>query len=161
MVGVWKLEITESEEELKTLLREQKTASGKERIQLLYVLKSEQAESLTHGARLLGRGRITVQRWVGYRQGGLNQLLSASFGGGRKRHIPTQADLQLQERLRQPEGFDSYGEVVQWLQQHCGVNASYPVVHTHIRYRLKAKLKVPRPVSAEQEPGAIELFQKP
>jgi hypothetical protein len=38
MAGVYKLEIAESEEDLKHLLRIQKTASAKERIQLLYLL---------------------------------------------------------------------------------------------------------------------------
>jgi hypothetical protein len=43
MAGIYKLEIQESEEELKQLLGAQKTASGKERIHLLYLLKSKQA----------------------------------------------------------------------------------------------------------------------
>jgi hypothetical protein len=36
MVGVCKIEVNESEAELKELLREQKTASSKERVHLLY-----------------------------------------------------------------------------------------------------------------------------
>jgi hypothetical protein len=46
MAGVYKLEISETEEELKSLLRTQKTASGKERVQLLYLLKSGQAKTV-------------------------------------------------------------------------------------------------------------------
>ena len=46
MAGVYQLEITESEAELKQLLRQQKTASAKERVQLLYLLKSDQAETV-------------------------------------------------------------------------------------------------------------------
>jgi hypothetical protein len=38
MAGVYKIEISESEAELKELLRQEKTGSGKERIQVLYLL---------------------------------------------------------------------------------------------------------------------------
>lgn len=46
MAGVYKLEIVESEEELKQLLRQQKTVSSKQRVQLLYLLKSKQAKTV-------------------------------------------------------------------------------------------------------------------
>ena len=60
MSGVYHLEITESEDELKALLRTQTTASSKERIQFLYLLKSDQALTIQQAARLLGRHRVTV-----------------------------------------------------------------------------------------------------
>jgi len=41
MSGVYKLEISESEEELKEMLGKQKLASDKERVQVLYLLKSK------------------------------------------------------------------------------------------------------------------------
>lgn len=55
MAGVYKLEIEESEEDLKQLLRGQKTASAKEQIQLLYLLKTKQAETVQAAAALPGR----------------------------------------------------------------------------------------------------------
>jgi predicted transcriptional regulator len=64
MAGVYKLEISEPEEELKSLLRVQKTASGKERVQLLYLLKSGQAKTVERAASLLGRNRVTAQKWL-------------------------------------------------------------------------------------------------
>ena len=54
MAGVYKLEISESEEELKEMLRKQKTASDKERVQVLYLLKSKQAETIQNAAQLVG-----------------------------------------------------------------------------------------------------------
>jgi transposase len=161
MVGVCKVKIEESEDELRLLLGEQKTARGKERVQLLYLLKSEQVESVSEAARLLGRNRVTLERWLGkYRRGGLSQLLAPHSGRGRKRHIPVAADQKLQAQLQQTDGFDSYGEIQQWLKRECQVNVSYPVVHLHVRYRLKAKLKVPRPVSVEQQSEEVAAFQK-
>jgi hypothetical protein len=64
MAAVYKLEIAESVEDLKQLLRSQKSASDKERIQLLYLLKSEQAQTVQVAAELLGRHRVTVQEWL-------------------------------------------------------------------------------------------------
>jgi hypothetical protein len=70
MAGVYKLEIQESEAELKQLLGVQRTALGKERVQLLYLLKAKQAKTVQMAAQLLGRHRVTVQEWLSrYRAG--------------------------------------------------------------------------------------------
>ena len=63
MLGVYKIEISESEEELKETLGKQKTASDKERVQVLYLLKSKQAETVQTAAKLVSRDRVTVQEW--------------------------------------------------------------------------------------------------
>lgn len=62
MSGVYKLEITESDDDLKQLLRVQKTASDKKRIQLLYLLKTGQAATVQEATLLLGRHRVTIQK---------------------------------------------------------------------------------------------------
>jgi hypothetical protein len=61
MVSVYKLEIQESVEELKQLLRDQTSAQRKERIQALYLLQTEQAKTIQAAAAMLGRNRVTVQ----------------------------------------------------------------------------------------------------
>lgn len=57
-----KLKIKESEEELYKMLSEQKTASGKERVQALYLLKSKQVKSIAELFKILARKRITLQK---------------------------------------------------------------------------------------------------
>ena len=64
MGGIYKLEINESSEELKELLRKQKVAAAKERIQLLYLLKTRQVLTIQEVAKVLGRNRVTVQDWL-------------------------------------------------------------------------------------------------
>ena len=77
MAGVYRLEITESEEKLKEMLGKQKTASDKERLQVLYLLKSKQATTVQAAAELIGRNRSTVQEWLrGYRENGIVGILS-------------------------------------------------------------------------------------
>jgi transposase len=131
MSGVVKINITESGETLKTLLAQQKTARGKERVQALYLLKTGGAETVEHIAVLLGRHRVTVQGWLRqYRQGGLSELLKENKRPGRTASIPSWAVEKLREELKDPEGFESYGEVQKWLKAVLGVSASY---RTHLR----------------------------
>lgn len=161
MAGVYKLEIAESVEDLKQLLRLQKSASDKERIQVLYLLKSEQAQTVQAAAKLLGRHRVTVQEWLRlYRQGGLSGLLSHKPRLGRQPSIPQWAQDALNKRLQQEEGFNSYGEICQWLESQQGIVSPYKTVHQLVHYRLKASPKVARPISAKQSPEQVETYKK-
>ena len=67
---------------------------------------------------------------------------------------------RLSNQLQEPEGFSSYKEVHQWLTSRCEVKVAYRTVHQWARYRLKGKLKVPRPVSEKQKKGGVEEFKK-
>jgi len=67
---------------------------------------------------------------------------------------------KLQQRLSSPEGFASYGAIVEWLDQECGLTLKYDTVNRFVRQKLKAKLKVPRPVSANQSPAVVANFQQ-
>lgn len=161
MCRVVKIEITESSEELQTLLKQQQSAAGKERILAIYLLKTRQVETVQHLAILLGRGRITLQRWLKqYRQGGLLTLLELKKKTGRTPSIKPAVREKLQQELSDPQGFSSYGEVRTWLRAVMGVEVSYKVVHDTVRYKLKAKLKVPRPRSTKQSPLVAENFKK-
>lgn len=161
MSGVVKIDITESSETLKTLLAQQKTARGKERVQALYLLKTKQVETVQHLAVVLGRNRVTVQRWLHkYRTGGVDKLLEVHKSQGRPMVIPEWAIAALKQELLDSYGFSSYGEVQTWLQAVLGIEVNYHVVHNLVRYKLKAKLKAARPKSYEQDPKAVETFKK-
>ena len=89
MAGVFKLDITETVDELKTLLGRQKTAFGKERVQALYLLKLNKVKTIQELAQNLGRDGTTVQRWLRrYRQGGVSELRKQQQRWGRKPEIP-------------------------------------------------------------------------
>ena len=103
MCRVVKIDIIENEEELKTLLQKQHSASIKERILALYLLQTKQVETVQHLATLLGRGRITVQRWLRqYREGGLNTLLEVKTSTGRKPIINSTVREKLVQELSDP-----------------------------------------------------------
>lgn len=161
MAGVYKLEIKESEVQLKQLLGGQRTAQGKERVQLLYLLKTTQAKTVQTAAQLLGRHRVTLQEWLSrYRQGGIESLLETKVSPGRARSIPVWAEAALAKRLQEPQGFESYGAIQEWLETHLGIRAPYKTVHKLVHYRLVSSPKVPRPVSVKQSSEQLESYKK-
>lgn len=72
----FKVEIAHSEEELKQRLQTARLASQKEKLQMLWWLKSGQVSEQQEIAFRLGRDTSTVTRWLQkYRRGGLSSLL--------------------------------------------------------------------------------------
>jgi putative transposase len=148
MSGVGRIEIRETTEELKTLMRKEKDILRHEKLQVLYWLKTQTVDSVLSAAVRLGKHRTTIQRWLSsYRSGGIAELLSQKPRSGRPRIMNAQIVEKLEQELSEPEGFSSYKEVHQWLTSCCDVPVAYRTVHQWARYRLKGKLKVPRPVS--------------
>jgi len=160
MAGIYHLEIQESEAELKKLLALEKTGSGKERLQALYLLKTNPAKTVTEVAKILGRNRVTVQDWLAkYRQEGLVKYLDKKVSTGRPRTIPQWAEKSLEKRLNEEEGFNSYGEICQWLSSNLGIEAKYQTVHQLVHYKLKASPKIARPKSTEQSKKKLDDFR--
>ena len=62
MTRPFQLEILESQEELDLALKHATTASSKERLQMLYLLKSGQVTSRQGLAELIGRDQATITR---------------------------------------------------------------------------------------------------
>ena len=155
------VEIKESVEELHDLLRKQKATSNFERVQALYLLTRGQVKTIQHLASVLGRGRITVHRWLKlYTESGKTSLLERKQKSGRPPIINAIARKQLKTELLSPRGFKSYEEIRTWLLAVEGIEASYKVVHDTVHYQMKAKLKVPRPVGIKHQPEAEEEFKK-
>ena len=144
MSGVYKLEIHQSEDNLKQLRRQhgifwgnnsskkmpQKTASEKEGIQLLYLLKSRQVKTVQDAVPILGRNRVTLQKWLrGDRSGGLARLLEKKVRSGRPRAIPGWAEAALKKRLQDVQGFDGYQAICDWLFTQFGIQAADKTVY--------------------------------
>lgn len=157
-----KLQIQETVEELKELLKQQTTVSGFEKVQALYLFQSGQVRTVIGIASALGKNRTTIQRWWGkYEAGGIATLLGQkNLRPGRKAAIPQEAKEKLAERLAEEKGFKTYEQIQSWLATECGVKASYSVVYKTTRYRLQAKLKVPRPRSIKQDSTEREDFKR-
>lgn len=156
-----KLEITETAAYLEKSLKQAKSGVRKERLQMLWWLKTGQVNEHQELSRRLGRGHATITRWLrSYRTGGLSQLLEVKTAPGADPKIQGEALEKLKQRLDSPEGFSSYRAIVGWLEQECGIEVKYDTVNRFVREKLKAKLKVPRPQSLKQADQAVAGFKK-
>ncbi len=156
-----KIEITETAEYLEKSLKQAKSGAHKERLQMLWWLKTQQVSEHQELSRRLGRSPATITRWLSqYRQAGLQQLLQVKTAPGAVPKIQGEALEKLQERLKSEVGFGSYGEIVEWLAQECQLEVKYNTVNRFVRQKLNGSLKVPRPVSRQQNPVAVETFKK-
>lgn len=162
MVGVTRIKIRETVAELEALIQQQSNPNLKERLQVLYLLKLPDAMSISAIAKVVGRNRGSVQRWLSqYRETGVNGVLETRQSPGRPQVIPAWAVDSLKRRLDDPEtGNGRYTQVQQWLSKTLNVEAEYATVHHLVRYRLGAKLKAARPVDAKQNPEALEVFKQ-
>ena len=159
MSRVVRSEIRETTEKLTTFMK--KNVLRQEKLQVLYWLKTKTVDSVLSAAVRLGKHRTTIQRWLSsYRKGGIEELLLQKPRSGRPRIMNPETVERLSKELQDPEGFNSYKEVHQWLTSCCEVKVAYRTVHQWARYWLTGKLKVPRPVSKKQKPGVVEEFKK-
>jgi transposase len=88
------------------------------------------------------------------------QLLEVKKAPGQAPQLTPSALAGLKQRLETGAGFKSYGEIVEWLKAEYSLELTYATVYSWVHYRLKAKLKVPRPHSAKQDVAAVEQFKK-
>jgi transposase len=161
MARPFNVEISESTEYLSKSLKKARTAFEKERLQMLWWLKTGQVSQHQELSQRLGRDGSTVTRWLQrYRQGGLEKLLEVKTSPGAIAKIQGEVLQSLVEKLQLPQGFSSYGEIVEWLKQEWNVEVKYKTVYRVVRYQLQAKLKIPRPVSKQQDEKAVNLFKK-
>ncbi len=138
--------IQESADDLKHRLQQERDPRKRQRLHLLYLIASGQARRRTHAAQLLGVERTTIGRWLTqYTQGGLTALLDLYVPAGKAPALTPDQLAQLQQRLAQPDGFASYGEIQQWLATTFGVQMGYHAVHTLVHDKLRARPKVARP----------------
>ena len=155
------VEIKESQEELEKALKHATTASRKERLQMLYLLKSGQVSSRRSLAELIGRDQATITRWLRkYKDGGRDRLLEVKHAPGKVSIVKGEILERLKQRLQEPQGFHSYSQIQQWLVAEFGLDIAYKTVYELVRYRMGAKLKVPRPQSLKQHPQSQSHFKK-
>lgn len=138
-------EITESAADLKSLLR---TATEKHQIQrlsTLYLLRSGQAKNRKQVAALIGTHRISVGQWLSiYETQGLEKLLERRYAPGRVSALTEAQQEQLRAALQNPEGFQSYGQIQDYIRETFGVEMKYKAVYALVHGKWGAKLKVPR-----------------
>lgn len=154
-------EITESVEELNDLLKVSKNTTEKDRLRMLYLLKSGEAKTRKEVACLLGMCRETIGQWLAkYETGGLELLLERRYAPGRQSYMtPSQLET-LRSKLNEPDGFSSYVEIHQYVTETFGVAISYKGIYDLVRNKWGAKLKVPRKSHIKKNAAEADEFVK-
>lgn len=162
MSRVFKLDVSESQEELELLLKKEKDARRRERLQFLYWYKTGQVTTRKALGELLNRSPFAIGQWIDlYRNKGLRGLLHLNYRGGNLAPtIPPEIQRQLKEKLSRPEGMASYKAIQVWLKETHGLEVPYSTVFGTVNYRLKADLKVPRPYAEQYNQAAVDEFKK-
>lgn len=151
--------IQESISELKEMLRTEKRMRQRQRLQMLHLFKSGQADTHIKAAGMLAVDRMTIGRWLQtYKKEGVPGLLGIKTRPNRKLSIPPCILHALKHELENPEGFSSYTIQI-WLKQKFTLSIPYKTVHGIVRYKLKAKLKVGRKSHVKKDQKKVDEFR--
>lgn len=138
--------ITESETEIRERLKSEPQVKRQNRLQALYLIVTKQAKSRGTVAKMLGFNRNTISEWFAvYETGGLEKLLDIYKPAGAKPKITRAARAEIEELLQSEKGARTYKEIHLLVVNKHGIAVTYRAVHDLARYKLAAKLKVPRP----------------
>jgi transposase len=139
-------EISESAEELHRMMKDEKKGRFRDRLRLLWLLKSTEAATMSRAAELCGVSRLTAAEWFErYSSGGIGELLLLKTVSGRKRRISGEIAESLRRRLSESDGSGSYNEIRIWLKEKYNPDIPYKTVHKTVRYYSGGKPKMPRP----------------
>jgi hypothetical protein len=138
--------VSEDADELKRLMKQERHPLKRQRLQMLYLVASKQAQTRTALAPLLGVNRETVGDWLQlYADGGREHLLTVRTPPGKQPIIPTPVVAELRAHLSTPEGVGSYDEVRVWLFEQHGIEIKYKTLANFLHTKLKTSPKVVRP----------------
>ncbi|PSO82071.1 MAG: hypothetical protein BRC45_10325 [Cyanobacteria bacterium QS_5_48_63] len=99
--------------------------------------KTGQVRTRRDLARLMGCNDSTLYRWFWlYQQRGLEGLLEHPLPVGRPSELNSAIRQALEQKLSDPNGWRSYGELKEWLQREFDVSSSYSSVYRWVREKL-------------------------
>lgn len=161
---ILRIKIKESSEELLQRIKSEKDGLKKTKLILLKMIADNEVREVIEAGEKLYTHRNTISNWLKkYRKGGINKLLEMKKAGNPEGSLKylTQEQLELlKEALSNESGFNSYKEIQLWIKKELKVNIPYDTLWNLVRKRLKAKLKVPRPVNIKKDLEKEETFKK-
>ncbi len=138
-------QITESVSDLKKMMKKTSISYQKKRLKALYLFCSEKRLNRKEIAAKIGVDRKTVGHWFQtYASGGLEALLARDYSPGRPAQLTEEQQEILLAELKKPDAFSSYQQIVDYIEKTFDVKMKYTAVHSMVRYKWKAKPKVPR-----------------
>jgi len=150
--------VKESLQELKRIL---KNASSRirPRIQMLIAIKKSPKPMTKHElAEEIGVNHNSITSWRRmYEKGGITLITHHNQGGKRREVIDAPTRKAIKKRLNSPkEGFSSYKELQQWIDEHYIKGIRYITVVKYVQREFGAKLKVARKSHIGKDEKAVE-----
>jgi transposase len=140
--------------------RTEQDVAARKRLGALWLVRS--GASASRAAHLMGVGRRTLTRWLGwYRAGGLDEVVARVPGHGATGAAGRLSDEQLAALyVRSSQGmFRTYQEARAWVRAEWGIEYSYQGMYA-VLARLGVQPKVPRPTAAKADQEAQAEWQK-
>ena len=70
--------------------------------------------------------------------------MERDYSPGRPPQLTKEQQELLRVELQKPNGYSSFQQIKDYIEETFDVKMSYPAVHALVRYKWNAKLKVPR-----------------
>lgn len=149
--------IQQSEEELQSRQRSASKVVIYQRLQMLRLLKSCRAKTLSEAARAIGVNRRSTQKWWRqYKEQGLESLLEVA--PTRQSRLSKEQQQELLAEAAKGK-FSTIVEILRWVEQSFGISYTEVGMWKLVK-RLKIKKKTPRPSHVKKDEGAVERFKK-
>ena len=151
--------VKESIKDLKSIQKEK--PSYYSRIQMLLLIKEGKFITKDALSEALHVSTQSVHIWrTKYNAGGIDRLLEDKRGGK-----PAQITAPIHERLStrlnsSKEGFKSFVEIQEWLQENFGIEMKYQALNKYIKRKFRARPKVARKSHINKDENAAALFKK-
>jgi transposase len=162
MPKIINIEITESEEKLKYLLRKQTKPLQQDRLRALLLIKQGKVRYTGEIATKLRRQRKTIYNWLqSYENNGIESYLQVLSRGYRKEKLSQETKELIAEKLSDPyTDITSYVELLQWVEENCQKDVPYYVLYNYCRKNLNSKLKVSRKSHHKKDEQSVQDFKK-
>jgi transposase len=151
--------VKESVKDLKSIQKQK--PSYYSRIQMLLLIKEGKFITKDALSEALQVSTQSVHIWrTKYNAGGIDRLLEDKRGGK-----PAKITAPIHERLgarlnSSKEGFKSFVEIQQWLQENFGIEMKYQALNKYIKRKFGARPKVARKSHIDKDENAAALFKK-
>lgn len=157
------IEVKETAEQLKQLLKQQSKPMVRNRIIMLQQIKRTQvALSKNELADLVGVNHNSIQKWRRlYEAGGISALLEHKQGGRRSVVIDTTTHAAIEKKLKSPsDAFISFEELRRWVDKHFIPGIKYVTLNAYVKKHFGAKLKAARKSHIQKDAAAVDDFKK-
>lgn len=163
MAGIKKINIKESEKEIKKLLKEANLFIG-QRLRVLLILKQNEKEGISKRevSKLAGVDPNSVQNWrTLYISAGIEGLMKHQKRGFKPSVFTAIEHNMLETKLNNPQnGLQGYVELKAWLEKESDKVFNYNTLLYYCIRNFKSSVKVARKSHTKKDQNEVDTFKK-